>query len=89
MCRLSNETHATAQRKQEQMEKLRQAFGLGEVGLLGRQSAIADWCGGGLALGLQCVQHVIRAGHCTCWGQHGSTNCRQQQVRFRPIAQST
>lgn len=30
-CRLSNETHATAQRKQEQMEKLRQAFGLKDV----------------------------------------------------------
>lgn len=29
--RLSNETHATAQRKQEQMEKLRQAFGLKDV----------------------------------------------------------
>lgn len=39
-CRLSNETHAVAQRKQEQMERMRKAFGLGEVGsgicLLGR-----------------------------------------------------
>jgi hypothetical protein len=31
--RLSNETHATAQRKQEQMEKLRQAFGLKDVSM--------------------------------------------------------
>eukprot|EP00879_Flechtneria_rotunda_P002461 GHRR01002658.1.p1 GENE.GHRR01002658.1~~GHRR01002658.1.p1 ORF type:complete len:605 (+),score=267.69 GHRR01002658.1:628-2442(+) len=29
--KLSNETHAVAQRKQEQMEKMRKAFGLGEV----------------------------------------------------------
>jgi hypothetical protein len=28
---MSNETHAVAQRKQEQMEKMRKAFGLGEV----------------------------------------------------------
>ena len=29
--RLSNETHAVAARKQEQMERMRKAFGLGEV----------------------------------------------------------
>ena len=30
-CRASNETHSVALRKQEQMERMRKALGLGEV----------------------------------------------------------
>jgi hypothetical protein len=94
--RLSTETHAVAQRKQEQMEKMRKAFGLGEVRvarLLAAAAAAVVCCcscccgvlllllvSAGAAIGA-CLAHLLPPAHRMATPAHGPRHAHTRLLR--------